>query len=116
MPVQPEKPMNKQRENKQTRIVYGPVATVFASVNTGSWRIQRPGVNHSPCTGCGQCKTFCPSGIIEIITNAAKTGTKNFVEIDWTYCKGCGICADVCPKKCIQMTAEKKGNENEERK
>ncbi|MDQ1354031.1 MAG: pyruvate ferredoxin oxidoreductase delta subunit [Acidobacteriota bacterium] len=116
MPGQPEKHMNKPGKNNKTRTVYGPVATVFASVNTGSWRILRPGPDHSRCAGCGQCETFCPTGVIEIIDDPAKEGGRGkVVEIDWAYCKGCGICADVCPKKCIRMVEEKKGNENEER-
>lgn len=107
--------MNKPGKNK-TRTVYGPVATVFASVNTGSWRIMRPGVDHSQCTGCGQCQTFCPSGVIEISSDTTENEKEKFIEIDWAYCKGCGICADVCPKKCIQMMPEKKGKEDDERK
>lgn len=113
MPVQPKKPMKKHVKNKKNRIVYGPVATVFASVNTGSWRILRPEVDHCQCVGCGQCKTFCPTGVIEIReTNPDHRAGKSFeVEIDWRCCKGCGICANVCPGKCIKMVKE----ENEEK-
>lgn len=106
MPAQPKKPMREPGKNKKNRFVYGPVATVFASVNTGSWRILRPEVDHCQCVGCGQCKTFCPTGVIEIHETDAEHQSVQPVEIDWRYCKGCGICANVCPKTCIKMVKE----------
>jgi pyruvate ferredoxin oxidoreductase delta subunit len=95
--------MKKDKIVDKYKYVYGPTAPVFDSVATGSWRIVRPVVDRSQCTGCGQCETFCPCGVIEI-HDREQDG--KVVEIDWTYCKGCGICANVCPKKCIQMAAE----------
>ena len=41
-------------------------------------RVTTPGL----CTGCGACRTACPSP---------------------ESCTGCGICADICPKGAIHM-------------
>ena len=114
MPGQPGKPLKKPGRDKKMKknkdayeeyvYVYGPVAPIFDSVNTGSWRILRPEIDHSLCIGCGQCKTFCPTDVIEIL-DEGESG--KIVKIDWGYCKGCGICANVCPKECIEMVEEK---------
>ncbi len=85
-------------KNKQ---LLGPVATIFGSTNTGSWRILRPAVNYAECSKCGTCQKFCPTDVIEIIEDAGEC-----IKIDWHYCKGCGICANVCVKKCITMIDE----------
>jgi 2-oxoacid:acceptor oxidoreductase delta subunit (pyruvate/2-ketoisovalerate family) len=90
-------------DNKRKRRLYGPVALIFSSVNTGSWRIFRPFVDESHCVKCGWCKTFCPTDVIEVYRDE---GIEEVVAIDWNYCKGCGICADICPKKCIRMVKE----------
>lgn len=101
-------PMKEPEKNKQKRIVLGPVATVFASVNTGSWRILRPQVNPSLCVGCRLCQSFCPTGVIEVLDTPAEGKVSHNLQIDWHFCKGCGICANVCPQKCIQMVKEEK--------
>jgi 2-oxoacid:acceptor oxidoreductase delta subunit (pyruvate/2-ketoisovalerate family) len=86
--------------------LYGPVAVVFNSVDTGGWRIERPEVNHPMCVNCGNCHTYCPCNVIEI---KPRTPRDWHIEIDWDYCKGCGICADICPKQCITMVPEEAG-------
>lgn len=90
--------------NCKIKLLYGPVATIFASTNTGSWRIVRPVINYSECIKCGSCQKFCPTDVIEIIEDAVQC-----IEIDWNYCKGCGVCADVCVKNCISMVEEDRG-------
>ena len=98
--------MKKPKKNKTgEKTVLGPVATVFSSVDTGSWRIVRPLVDGFLCIRCGQCMTFCPTNVIEVHPKEAGEDVKP-VEIDWRYCKGCGICADVCLKECIKMVDE----------
>jgi pyruvate ferredoxin oxidoreductase delta subunit len=100
MSRQQKKPLKKPGncENKQ---LLGPVATIFGSTNTGSWRILRPAVNYAECSKCGTCQKFCPTDVIVIKEDALEC-----IEIDWNYCKGCGICANVCAKKCITMIDE----------
>lgn len=109
MRQQLEKPMKEHERYKiREKRLYGPVALIFNSVNTGSWRIIRPAVDESQCSTCGQCSMFCPTEVIVVHKDG---GGKKEVAIDWNYCKGCGICADVCPRNCIEMVKE-----NEEKK
>ena len=100
MPKQPEKPSNTQMKGKR---ILGPVALVFDSIESGSWRIFKPEVTFEQCSRCGTCRIYCPCEVIEIDKDKK---TVECVTIDWTYCKGCGICADVCPKNCIHMIKE----------
>ena len=100
MPEQRNKPSEKPGDYEDKRL-YGPVATVFSSTNTGSWRILRPVVDYSRCSKCGTCRKYCPTDVIEIKVDDAQC-----IEINWNYCKGCGVCANVCVKKCIAMEDE----------
>ena len=93
-----EKPMKTPKKCN----VLGPVAPVFASANTGSWRLERPSVDFESCIKCGTCERFCPVGIVTV----DKT-KEECVTFDWNYCKGCGICANECPKQCISMIPER---------
>ncbi len=98
MQKQQEKHLKKSKKYK----VYGPVATIFTSTNTGSWRLERPEVNFSECIKCGTCATFCPANVIDIFKDREEC-----VVIDFDYCKGCGICENVCPTNCIDMVTER---------
>lgn len=100
MPMPPEKPSDKRSCGKR---ILGPVALVFDSIQSGSWRILRPEIRFDECSRCGTCQEYCPTEVIEIHRDKERTEA---VEIDWEYCKGCGICADVCPKGCIDMIKE----------
>ena len=85
--------------------VLGPCANIFASADTGSWRLERPEVDYAVCIKCGICKRFCPADVIII-----NKDIKECVTFNWNYCKGCGICANECPKKCITMVDERGEN------
>lgn len=82
--------------------VYGPVATIYGSTNTGSWRLEKPSIDFDDCIKCGTCQRYCPTNVIEI-----KKDEKECVVIDFNYCKGCGICVNECPKKCMKMISER---------
>lgn len=84
------------------RSLLGPVAHVFTSAETGSWRLERPKVDYAACIHCGSCERYCPANVITIHKDKPEC-----VEIMWDYCKGCGICANECPKQCIQMVDER---------
>jgi pyruvate ferredoxin oxidoreductase delta subunit len=96
-----QKQHNKHLSKLKKHKVFGPVATNYDSVNTGSWRLFRPEVRYSKCIGCKNCQEFCPSDIIEV-----NMDYETCVTMNWEYCKGCGICANVCPKDCIEMVEE----------
>ena len=100
MSKQQNKPTKKPTEYKYKRL-YGPVATIFSSSATGSWRILKPVVNFSQCIKCGVCQKFCPTDVIEIKEDAVEC-----IRINMDFCKGCGICANVCVKNCITMDKE----------
>lgn len=95
----------RMKEYKKFR-VYGPVATIFGSAKTGSWRLERPVVDFKSCIKCGTCERYCPANVIEI-----KKNQEECVLFDFDYCKGCGICANECPKKCIAMVPERGGKQ-----
>jgi pyruvate ferredoxin oxidoreductase delta subunit len=73
---------------------------------TGSWRHERPEINHQTCISCSNCEKVCPDGAITMIKNK-KTGKLEAI-VDYNYCKGCGICAAECPVKAISMHLEEK--------
>ncbi len=64
--------------------------------HTGSWRTERPVLDHDRCNACGLCWLYCPDGTIDRDTYA----------IDMTFCKGCGICATECRIDAIEMVRE----------
>ncbi len=101
MQEQPEKLM---KQPKKFRIL-GPVASVFVSSQTGSWRLEKPNIEYEKCIKCGTCEKYCPTNVITINRNRFEC-----IEIMWDYCKGCGICANVCPAKCITMIEERGEN------
>lgn len=96
---------NRPSSGSKKRNLLGPIANIYASSNTGSWRIERPSVDNDLCIACGTCSRFCPADVVTVDKDAE---TK--VVFNWDYCKGCGICANECPKKAITMINEKEAN------
>lgn len=103
MQKQLSKPTNNCGSYSGTKFLRGPVATVFASTRTGTWRVVRPVVEQELCIFCGTCQKYCPTDVISI----HKDEQEHNFQIDFDYCKGCGICASVCPKDCITMVSER---------
>ena len=46
------------------------------------------------CTGCGSCKSFCPTGAISIYEDSFGEIVRN---IDQGKCINCGLCYKLCP-------------------
>ncbi|MGE5190993.1 MAG: 2-oxoacid:acceptor oxidoreductase family protein [Deltaproteobacteria bacterium] len=67
--------------------------------NTGTWRVERPEIDHDVCTRCGLCVLGCPEGAIAL-------DKEGFPVIDYDHCKGCMICAQLCPLHGIGRTKE----------
>ncbi len=72
---------------------------------TGSWRTQRPQIDHAKCTpsknqrpSCFICWLYCPEAVVSRTIP---------VQIDYDYCKGCGVCAEECPVGAVKMLDEK---------
>lgn len=82
--------------------VLGPVATIFAGSNTGSWRLERPVIDYNKCIKCGTCERFCPANVIYV-----EKDQKECIVVNFDYCKGCGICVNECPTKCMKMVPER---------
>ena len=67
-------------------------------LDTGTWRVARPILDESKCSGCGLCALYCPPQCL------AEAGDCYSADLD--FCKGCGICARECPRNAITMIPE----------
>lgn len=59
-----------------------------------------PIIEHSACTGCGQCADICPVEAIAL-TNAKPKKRKARIVRD--LCLGCGVCANACNSGAISL-------------
>ncbi len=66
---------------------------------TGNWRVFRPVIDYTLCTGCMVCFVYCPEAVIRIRPNGMP-------DIDYMNCKGCLICSSECPRKAISVVRE----------
>ena len=78
---------------------------------TGSWRVEKPIIDHSKCIMCRKCWLYCPDdAVLEVWREARGPGGRivrvKAIDFSYDYCKGCGICAQVCPTGAIQMVRE----------
>jgi pyruvate ferredoxin oxidoreductase gamma subunit len=71
-------------------------------VKTGLWRTMRPVIDHSICSRCWLCSTFCPEGGITI-------DEEGYPRIDYDHCKGCLVCMAQCPSHAIRSVPEHDG-------
>ncbi len=74
-------------------------------VKTGLWRTVRPVIDHTLCSRCWLCSTYCPEGGITI--DAA-----GYPQIDYDHCKGCLVCMAQCPSHAIRTVPEHGGGED----
>jgi pyruvate ferredoxin oxidoreductase gamma subunit len=75
-------------------------------VKTGLWRTMRPVIDHSKCSRCWLCSTYCPEGGITV-------DEEGFPQIDYDHCKGCLICMAQCPSHAIRAVPEHGGKPEE---
>jgi pyruvate ferredoxin oxidoreductase gamma subunit len=76
--------------------------TTSEKVQTGLWRTMRPVIDHSMCSRCWLCSTFCPEGGISI-------DEEGYPHIDYDHCKGCLVCMAQCPSHAIRSVSEHEG-------
>jgi pyruvate ferredoxin oxidoreductase gamma subunit len=76
--------------------------TTSEKVETGLWRTMRPVINHSMCSRCWLCSTYCPEGTITIDEGG-------YPQIDYDHCKGCLVCMAQCPSHAIRSVPEHDG-------
>jgi len=86
----------KPPEKRATCITY---PAPGAQGRTGDWRIFRPVVDRTKCTGCQMCWMYCPDAAITM-------DDKGKPVINLEYCKGCLICVENCPAKAIAQVRE----------
>jgi 2-oxoacid:acceptor oxidoreductase delta subunit (pyruvate/2-ketoisovalerate family) len=67
-------------------------------LDTGNWRVTRPVLEKSKCSGCGICALFCPPQCM--------VDMGDYYLPNLEFCKGCGICAKECPRNAITMLPE----------
>lgn len=58
--------------------------------------MSRPVVNVDDCSGCGTCVDSCPSGVLEMVDDIAKS-------VNEDECTACGSCAEECPMEAIEV-------------
>jgi len=63
-------------------------------------RTHIPVIDQEMCHICDLCRLLCPDLAI------TRNGSRNQLEIDYSYCKGCGICIAVCSRDAIKMILE----------
>jgi pyruvate ferredoxin oxidoreductase gamma subunit len=73
--------------------------TTSEKVKTGLWRTMRPVIDHSKCSRCWLCSTYCPEGGITM-------DEEGYPRIDYDHCKGCLICMAQCPSHAISAVPE----------
>jgi len=56
----------------------------------------KPVIDLDKCTGCGQCVSSCPQGVLEM-----KEGKAHVANPD--SCIGCKVCESVCPTGAIKV-------------
>ena len=59
-------------------------------------------IDLAKCTGCGDCVTVCPFGIIEIVDDKARINEG---------CTLCGACQEVCSYDAILIEAGRDGGD-----
>jgi pyruvate ferredoxin oxidoreductase gamma subunit len=84
--------------------VFAPVTSEM--VKTGLWRTVRPVIDHSLCSRCWLCSTYCPEGGITL-------DAEGYPHIDYDHCKGCLICMAQCPSHAIRSVPEHGGEPEE---
>jgi pyruvate ferredoxin oxidoreductase gamma subunit len=84
--------------------VFAPVTSEM--VKTGLWRTVRPVIDHSLCSRCWLCSTYCPEGGITV-------DEEGYPHIDYDHCKGCLICMAQCPSHAIRSKPEHDGEPEE---
>jgi pyruvate ferredoxin oxidoreductase gamma subunit len=73
--------------------------TTSEEVKTGLWRTMRPVIDHSKCSRCWLCSTYCPEGGITL-------DEEGYPRIDYDHCKGCLVCMAQCPSHAISAVPE----------
>jgi 2-oxoglutarate ferredoxin oxidoreductase subunit delta len=53
-------------------------------------------INHTFCTGCGNCIEYCPQHVLEKDTKLNKRGIYAPVVADADKCTGCDLCMMYC--------------------
>lgn len=76
--------------------------TTSDKVKTGLWRTMRPVIDHSICSRCWLCSTYCPEGAVTI-------DKEGYPRIDYDHCKGCLVCMAQCPSHAIRSIPEHDG-------
>ncbi len=76
--------------------------TTSETVKTGLWRTMRPVIDHSICSRCWLCSTYCPEGAVTI-------DEEGYPRIDYDHCKGCLVCMAQCPSHAIRSVPEHDG-------
>ena len=71
-------------------------ATITVSITAATSTVTTYSVNSAYCTGCGNCRSVCPSGAITI------SGRKAY--IDQSKCTACGKCYSRCGRGAIVKT------------
>ncbi len=53
--------------------------------------------NEDRCVHCGACRTFCPTGALNINTSTM------MIEFEPEKCSGCAVCVKACPARAMEI-------------
>ncbi len=69
-------------------------------------RFGRVTVDLEPCSGCGLCVLFCPTGALSRSSIPSEDDETKNLEFAASMCVQCRLCEDVCMRRCLHISSQ----------